>query len=133
MGMTEAVSQVRKGLQLLSGLPKSAARQQQELNLQIALGRAQLAASTPARTLRSADRIEVTSLSTSTPCSPAPRSAPGLAARPLFPGRQRRDWDGAPPSAHCGAFALPFCCVALWLFCQLLRSAVPSGFPLGSD
>lgn len=38
--MTEAVAQLRKGLDVLAGLPDGAARQQQELDLQIALGHA---------------------------------------------------------------------------------------------
>ena len=38
--MTEAVAQLRKGLDILAGLPDGAARQQQELDLQIALGHA---------------------------------------------------------------------------------------------
>jgi class 3 adenylate cyclase/tetratricopeptide (TPR) repeat protein len=38
--MTEAVAQLRKGLDILAGLPDDAARQQQELDLQIALGHA---------------------------------------------------------------------------------------------
>jgi class 3 adenylate cyclase/predicted ATPase len=42
--MTEAVFQLRKGLDLVATLPDSAARQQQELDLQIALGRALMAA-----------------------------------------------------------------------------------------
>jgi class 3 adenylate cyclase/tetratricopeptide (TPR) repeat protein len=41
--MTEAVSQLRKGLQLLSTIPESKISQQQELDLQIALGRALIA------------------------------------------------------------------------------------------
>jgi class 3 adenylate cyclase/predicted ATPase len=41
--MIEAVAQLRKGLNLLSGVPESAARQKQELDLQIALGRALMA------------------------------------------------------------------------------------------
>ena len=39
--------------------------------------------------------------------------ARGLAARPLFLGRQRRNCDGARPLAHCGALASPSCGVAL--------------------
>jgi predicted ATPase len=38
--MTEAVAQLRKSLSLISGLPDNAARQEQELNVQITLGRA---------------------------------------------------------------------------------------------
>ena len=38
--MTEAVAQLRKGLDLLSGTPDDAARQERELDLQIELGRA---------------------------------------------------------------------------------------------
>jgi class 3 adenylate cyclase/tetratricopeptide (TPR) repeat protein len=38
--MIEAVAQLRKGLDILAGLPDGAARQQQELELQIALGHA---------------------------------------------------------------------------------------------
>ena len=38
--MTEAVAQLRKGLDLLSGVPDGAARQEQELDLQITLGHA---------------------------------------------------------------------------------------------
>lgn len=38
--MTEAVAQLRKGLDILAGLPDGAARQEQELDLQIALGHA---------------------------------------------------------------------------------------------
>jgi len=38
--MTEAVAQLRKGLDILAGLPDGAARQEQELELQIALGHA---------------------------------------------------------------------------------------------
>jgi predicted ATPase len=38
--MTEAMAQLRKGLDLLAGLPDDAARQLQELDLQIALGHA---------------------------------------------------------------------------------------------
>jgi predicted ATPase len=38
--MTEAVAQLRKGLDLVAGLPDDAARQLQELDLQIALGHA---------------------------------------------------------------------------------------------
>src|SRR3979490_2496231 len=38
--MTEAVAQLRKGLDSLAGLPDGAARQEQELDLQIALGHA---------------------------------------------------------------------------------------------
>ena len=38
--MTEAVAQLRKGLDILAGLPDEAARQEQELDLQIALGHA---------------------------------------------------------------------------------------------
>jgi class 3 adenylate cyclase/predicted ATPase len=38
--MTEAVAQLRKGLDILAGLPDGAARQQQELELQISLGHA---------------------------------------------------------------------------------------------
>jgi predicted ATPase len=41
--MAEAVSQLRKGLDLVSGLPDSKARQQHELDLQIALGHALIA------------------------------------------------------------------------------------------
>jgi class 3 adenylate cyclase/tetratricopeptide (TPR) repeat protein len=41
--VTEAAAQVRKGLALLSGVPDGAARQQQELDLQIALGQALIA------------------------------------------------------------------------------------------
>jgi len=41
--MAEAVAQLRKGLDLLSGAPDGAARQEQELDLQIALGHALLA------------------------------------------------------------------------------------------
>lgn len=38
--MTEAVAQLRKGLDILAGLPDGTARQEQELDLQIALGHA---------------------------------------------------------------------------------------------
>jgi predicted ATPase len=38
--MAEAIAQLTKGLELLTSLPDSASRQQQELDLQIALGRA---------------------------------------------------------------------------------------------
>ena len=38
--MTEAVAQLRKGLEVLAGLPDGPWRQQQELDLQIALGSA---------------------------------------------------------------------------------------------
>src|SRR3979490_1117581 len=38
--MTEALAQLRKGVDILAGLPDGAARQQQELDLQIALGHA---------------------------------------------------------------------------------------------
>jgi hypothetical protein len=41
--MTEMVAQVRKGLDLLSGVPDGAARREQELDLQITLGRALIA------------------------------------------------------------------------------------------
>jgi hypothetical protein len=41
--MTEAVAQLRKGLDLLSSVPNSTARQEQELDLQIALGNALIA------------------------------------------------------------------------------------------
>jgi predicted ATPase len=41
--MNEAVSQLRKGLQLLSNVPESIKSQRQELDLQIALGRALIA------------------------------------------------------------------------------------------
>ena len=41
--MTEAVSQLRKGLQVLLTVPESKTSQQQELNLQLALGRALIA------------------------------------------------------------------------------------------
>jgi predicted ATPase len=41
--MAEAISQLRKGLALISELPESKAHRQQELNLQIALGRALIA------------------------------------------------------------------------------------------
>jgi predicted ATPase len=41
--MAEAVAQLRKGLDLLSGVPDGAARQEQELNLQITTGQALLA------------------------------------------------------------------------------------------
>jgi hypothetical protein len=41
--MTEAVAQLGKGLDLLSGVPDGAARWEQELDLQIALGNALLA------------------------------------------------------------------------------------------
>ena len=41
--MTEAVAQLRKGLDLLSGMPDGAARQEQELDLQITLGHALIA------------------------------------------------------------------------------------------
>jgi hypothetical protein len=41
--MTEAAAQLRKGLDLLSGPPDGAARREQELNLQITLGRALIA------------------------------------------------------------------------------------------
>jgi class 3 adenylate cyclase/tetratricopeptide (TPR) repeat protein len=41
--MTEAAAQLRKGLDLLSGAPDSAARQERELDLQIALGSALMA------------------------------------------------------------------------------------------
>jgi predicted ATPase len=41
--MTEAVAQLRKGLDLLSSVPDSTARQEQELDLQIALGNALIA------------------------------------------------------------------------------------------
>jgi predicted ATPase len=40
--LTEAVAQLRKGLDLLFGVPDSAARQEQELDLQISLGHALL-------------------------------------------------------------------------------------------
>ena len=36
--MAEAVAQLQKGLELLASLPKKSARQQQELDLQVALG-----------------------------------------------------------------------------------------------
>ena len=42
--MTEAVAQLRKGLDLLSSIPDGAARQEQELDLQITLGHALMAA-----------------------------------------------------------------------------------------
>jgi hypothetical protein len=42
--MTEAMAQLRKGLDLLSGVPDGTARQEQELDLQIALGHALMAA-----------------------------------------------------------------------------------------
>jgi predicted ATPase len=42
--MAEAVAQLRKGLELLASLPDGASRQRQELELQIALGRALIAA-----------------------------------------------------------------------------------------
>ena len=42
--MAEAIAQLRKGLELLTSLPDSASRQRQELELQITLGRAQIAA-----------------------------------------------------------------------------------------
>jgi class 3 adenylate cyclase len=42
--MAEAISQLRKGLELLTSLPDGASRQRQELELQIALGRALIAA-----------------------------------------------------------------------------------------
>ena len=42
--MTEAVTQLRKGLDLLSGVGDGAARQQQELDLQITLGHALMGA-----------------------------------------------------------------------------------------
>ena len=42
--MTEAVAQLRKGLNLLSGMPDDVARQEQELDLQIKLGHALSAA-----------------------------------------------------------------------------------------
>jgi predicted ATPase len=42
--MTEAVAQLRKGLDLLSGVREGAARQQQELDLQITLGHALMGA-----------------------------------------------------------------------------------------
>lgn len=38
--MTEALAQLRKGLDMIAGLPDDAARQERELNLQIALGHA---------------------------------------------------------------------------------------------
>ena len=38
--MAEAVAQLRKGLEVLAGLPDGPWRQQQELDLQIALGSA---------------------------------------------------------------------------------------------
>ena len=38
--MTEAVAQLRKGLDVLAGLPDGQRRQQQELDLQTALGSA---------------------------------------------------------------------------------------------
>jgi predicted ATPase len=41
--MTEAVAQLRKGLDLVSGVPNGAARQEQELNLQITLGQVLMA------------------------------------------------------------------------------------------
>ena len=41
--MTEAVAQLRKGLDLLSGVADGNAREEQELDLQIALGHGQLA------------------------------------------------------------------------------------------
>jgi predicted ATPase len=41
--MTEAVAQLRKGLDVLSGMPDDLARQEQELDLQIALGNALIA------------------------------------------------------------------------------------------
>ncbi len=41
--MTEAVAQLTKGLDVLMGLPEGAARQQRELELQLALGRALMA------------------------------------------------------------------------------------------
>jgi class 3 adenylate cyclase/predicted ATPase len=46
--MTEAVAQLRKGLDLLSSTPDGTARQEQELDLQIALGRAVNATKGPA-------------------------------------------------------------------------------------
>jgi tetratricopeptide (TPR) repeat protein len=42
--MAEAISQLRKGLELLTSLPDAASRQRRELELQIALGRALIAA-----------------------------------------------------------------------------------------
>ena len=42
--MAEAIAQLRKGLELLTSLPDGASRQRQELELQIALGRALIAA-----------------------------------------------------------------------------------------
>jgi predicted ATPase len=42
--MTEAVAQLRKGLDLLSSMPDGTGRQEQELDLQIALGQALMAA-----------------------------------------------------------------------------------------
>jgi predicted ATPase len=42
--MAEAIAQLTKGLELLTGLPDSASRQRQELELQIALGRALIVA-----------------------------------------------------------------------------------------
>jgi predicted ATPase len=41
--MTEAVAQLRKGLDLLAGIPDQSARQEQELDLQITLGKALIA------------------------------------------------------------------------------------------
>ena len=41
--MAEAIAQLRKGLELLTSLPDGASRQRQELELQIALGRALIA------------------------------------------------------------------------------------------
>jgi hypothetical protein len=38
--MTEAVTELRKGIDLLSGVPDNASRQEQEFNLQITLGQA---------------------------------------------------------------------------------------------
>jgi predicted ATPase len=42
--MAEAIAQLTKGLELLTGLPDSASRRRQELELQIALGRALIVA-----------------------------------------------------------------------------------------
>jgi hypothetical protein len=42
--MAEAIAQLAKGLELLTGLPDSASRQRHELELQIALGRALIVA-----------------------------------------------------------------------------------------
>jgi predicted ATPase len=41
--MTEAVAQLQKGLDLLKSMPDNSARQQQEFDLRIALGRARIA------------------------------------------------------------------------------------------